>query len=88
MSTIESEPVSHLKKGLRILCGDHGFEKFPVAVSASKVTMASRHTDRCKTVLLEGKGVIVVGNSPRKGESEFIAEMGLAKSKSFGLEVS
>jgi hypothetical protein len=87
MSTIESEPVSHLEKGLRILCGDHRFKKFPVAVSASKITMASRDTDRRKAVLLEGKRVVMVGNSTRKGESEFIAETGLAKSKSFGLEV-
>jgi hypothetical protein len=49
--------------------------------------MTSRHADRCKTVFLERKGVVMIRNSARDRKGKFIPEMGLSKPEGLGLKV-
>jgi len=51
-----------------------------------KIAMTSCDTDGCKSIFLTGKGIVMVRNGSRDGESELVAKMGPPDPKSFGLE--
>jgi hypothetical protein len=57
-------------------------------VPTSKIATPSGHTDRCETVFVKRKGVVMIGDSTRDRKGKFVAEVGLSKPEGFGLEVS
>jgi hypothetical protein len=49
--------------------------------------MTSRHTDRCKTIFLKRKGVVMVRDCAGYGESKLVAETVFPNPESLGLKV-
>jgi hypothetical protein len=84
---MEAESVCQPKKSLGVCRRDHRFEEFSFTVGALKIAMTPCHTDRCKTVFFEREVFVLVRNRTGNGKGEFIPEMGLSKSESFGSEV-
>ncbi len=87
MSTVEVKSITHLKKGVRVFCGDHRFEELSFAMPTEKIAMASCYADCCKAIFLGTKRVVMVRHHTWNGESKLISKMEFAEPESFGLEV-
>jgi hypothetical protein len=64
MSTIEPESINDMEECSGVFSWDHRVEEFSLAVYALESTMFSGHADGSKMVLLDGKGVIMIGHGP------------------------
>jgi hypothetical protein len=88
MSALEAKVTDGLGKGFGVYRRDHRFKKFSLAMCASKITAASRDTDRCKSVFVKRKCVVMIRNSAGDRKGKFIPKTGLSKPEGLGLKVS
>ncbi len=88
VSTLEAKFLNYSEESFRGFCGDHCFKELPLAMSATKIAVASRHTDSGEAILLAWKGIVMIRNRARNGESKLLAEIEFPESEGFGLEVA